>query len=68
MTQQVEFLMDCANDRKGEKKAIEAKRAKRLAWTGYVRIIVPDETAVVDSGAEKAIKDGSRGGRTERRG
>lgn len=63
----VEFLHDCADDRAGERKPIDDRRAKRLAWTGYVRILESEETAAVDGGAEKAVKM-SGVSRRERRG
>lgn len=64
----VQFLTNCGNDIAGECKAIDSKRAKRLAWTGYVRILEPEDTTVAaETGTEKAIKF-ARGTRTERRG
>lgn len=61
---QVEFLHNCGNDRAGECKAIDTRRAKRLAWTGYVRIVEGEETAAIEGGDEKAVKPSRR----ERRG
>lgn len=63
----VEFLHDCADDRRGEVKAIDAKRARRLAWTGYVRVLDGPETAMVEP-EENAMRPGGQARRRERRG
>lgn len=62
----VEFVKDCADDRAGEVKPIDAKRAARLVRTGYVRVI---ETAL-DEAPENAARPRAhgRGPRPERRG
>jgi hypothetical protein len=62
----VAFLQDCADDRAGEVKAIDAKRAQRLACTGYARVI---ETAVAEAEETAARpRPQARGPRAERRG
>lgn len=44
---EVEFLANCAEDRAGEIKLIDPKRAVRLRRAGYVRILEAPETAAV---------------------
>jgi hypothetical protein len=65
-TTTVEFLANCADDRAGEIKSIEAKRAQRLVRTGYARLV---ERAVIEP-AEDATRPRprERGPRGERRG
>jgi hypothetical protein len=62
----VEFLADCANDRVGEVKAIDAKRAQRLIRTGYARLVeTADEEAPENA---TRLRPAVRGPRAERRG
>lgn len=69
MTVKVLFLENCANDLAGEQKAIDAKRAQRLARTGYVRILDTPEAAVTQAEETAARpRPTGRGGRQERRG
>jgi hypothetical protein len=66
MKQTVTFLVNCANDRAGETKEIDLKRARRLALTGYVRIV---ETAMVAAPeSAEADRPRARGPKVERRG
>jgi hypothetical protein len=51
----------------GDVKAIDAKRAQRLARTGYVRILDAPEAAVTPA-RRRAARPQSRGIRPERRG
>lgn len=70
-TVNVLFLASCANDRAGERKAIDVKRARRLVATGYVRVIEDEgpETAVtVPAEDAAATRPHARGPRPERRG
>lgn len=62
----VEFLQDCADDRAGETKAIDDKRAKRLIRTGYVRLV---ERAVQEPPEDALqVRPSRRPFRAERRG
>lgn len=69
-TVNVLFLGNCGDDRAGERKPIDAKRAKRLATTGYVEILAEDREAAVTTPAENAARERSpgRGPKPERRG
>lgn len=68
-TVNVKFLASCGDDRAGQEKPIDIKRAQRLARTGYVRILddVPEAAVTPASDAGRA-RPQSRGTRPERRG
>lgn len=68
-TVNVKFLASCGDDVAGEEKAIDVKRAQRLARTGYVRILdeIPEAAVLPASDAGRA-RPQSRGIRPERRG
>jgi hypothetical protein len=69
-TVNVLFLANCADDAAGERKAINVKRAQRLARTGYVRVLdgIP-ETAVLQPAEDAArARPLARGPKPERRG
>jgi hypothetical protein len=53
---QVEFLQHAGNDLAGEIKAIDARRAQRLARTGYVRIVEAPEQATAKPAVETAAR------------
>lgn len=69
-TANVLFLADCADDRAGERKAIDVKRAQRLARTGYVRVLDEIPEAAVTRPDEHAARPRpqGRGSKPERRG
>jgi len=67
----VRFLASCCNDVVGEEKAIDIKRAQRLARTGYVRLLdeVPEAAVVEASENSSRRKAPNRGTlHAERRG
>lgn len=69
-TVNVLFLGSCGVDAAGERKAIDVKRAQRLARTGYVRLLddVP-EAAVIQPGEDASrARPQARGPKPERRG
>jgi hypothetical protein len=68
-TTNVRFLANCGDDQAGQEKAIDVKRAQRLARTGYVRLLddIPEAAVTPASDASRA-RPQSRGIKPERRG
>jgi hypothetical protein len=62
----VEFLLDCADWKKGAIETLDPRRAQKLARQGYVRI-VETATAEATEHAEQ-VRPATRHPRTERRG
>lgn len=65
MTETVTFLMNCADDRVGETKEIDARRARRLAMTGYVQLV--ERATVPEPERAEQVRPVARGPKTERR-